>query len=365
MSGRFRKILYTTTALVPLGFAPVSANPLGSQVVGGSANVQGQGTASVTVTQSTDKAIINWNTFNIGTNETTRFVQPSSSSVTLNRVTGSLGASAIDGNLQANGRVFLVNPDGILFGAGARINTGSFLATTNDIRNADFMAGKFQFTIPGRLDASIVNQGTITAQSGGFAALVAPGVRNTGTITATLGKVGLASSNGFSLDMYGDNLITLQVGDQIASTVKDVATGQPLKALVSNEGKIKANGGQVQLTAAAARIVVDSIINNKGLIEANSIGKHNGMVVLSAATGASKPAGAPTQTIKLAGKISAAGKPNSTTGGKIQVTGESIELAGATLDASGRAGGGTVLVGGDWSGGESNCRARIEREREA
>ena len=114
------------------------------------------------------------------------------------------------------------------------VNTAGFLATTNDIKNADFMAGRYNFNIPGRPDASIVNQGRITATSGGFAALVAPGVRNSGTITATLGTVALASGNSFTLDMYGDKLITLAVSDQIASKVIDVATGRPLKSLVSN-----------------------------------------------------------------------------------------------------------------------------------
>ena len=94
------------------------------------------------------------------------------------------------------------------------VNTAGFLATTSDIKNSDFMAGRYNFNIPGRPDASIVNQGRITATSGGFAALVAPGVRNSGTITATLGTVALASGNGFTLDLYGDKLITLAVDDQ-------------------------------------------------------------------------------------------------------------------------------------------------------
>jgi filamentous hemagglutinin family protein len=352
---RLRNTLLATTALMPLGIVAAAANPLGSQVVGGSANVQGRGTSTVTVTQSTDKAIINWQTFNISKGETTQFVQPNSSSVTLNRVTGNLGASVLDGTLTANGRVFLVNPDGILFGANSKVNTGSFLATTNDIRNADFMAGRYQFNIPGRPDASIVNLGTITAQNGGFAALVAPGVRNTGTITARLGTVGLAAGNNFSLDFYGDRLITLGINDSIAAKVIDVATGQPLNALVQNDGKLKANGGRVELTAAATRQVVDSVINNTGVIEANSIGSKNGMIVLGAATAADKPAGTPTQTVKLSGTISAAGKKKDTKGGTIVVIGENIQLSSATIDASGQAGGGKVLIGGDVGGGKGNA----------
>src|SRR5205807_6620303 len=152
----------------------------------------------------------------------------------------------------ANGRVFIIHGNGLLSAPHSVINTAGFLATTNDIRNEDAMAGRYNFNIPGRPSASIVNLGKITASSGGFAALVAPGVRNSGTITATLGTVALAAGNAFTLDFYGDKLITLAVNDQIAAKVIDVATGRPLKSLVSNEGKIRANGGRVELTAAAA-----------------------------------------------------------------------------------------------------------------
>ena len=354
MHPRSRNLLLTTAALLALGAAPAAGGPAGGTVVGGSATIQGQGGPAVIVNQSSNSAIINWNTFNIGVNESVRFNQPGASSVVLNRVTGGLGPSEILGTLTANGRVFVINRDGILFGPNAVVNTAGFLATTHDIKNSDFMAGRYNFNIPGRPDASIVNQGRITATSGGFAALVAPGVRNTGTITATLGTVALVSGNGFTLDLYGDKLITLAVGDQIASKVIDVSTGKPLKSLVSNEGKIRANGGRVELTAAAARTVVDSVINTSGVITANSIGRRNGMIVLSAATGASKPAGAPAQTVRISGTLAAAGKKKGTEGGTILVTGENIELASARIDASGRKGGGKALIGGDWGGGNPN-----------
>jgi filamentous hemagglutinin family protein len=352
-----RGVFAASTALIALASLPADAGPSGGTVVGGSAAIQGQGTGSVTINQSSQSAIINWATFNIGKGETTTFNQPNSSSMSLNRVIGGLGPSFLDGNLTANGRVFIVNGDGVLIGRNASVNTAGFLATTSDIRNSDFMAGKYNFNIPGRPDASIANLGSITANSGGFAALVAPGVRNSGTITATLGTVSLAAGNAFTLDFYGDRLITLAVNDQIAGAVKDVQTGETLKSLVHNTGKLSANGGRVQLTAAAARAVVDSVINNKGVIEANSIGTRNGTIVLSAATGARKPAGAPAQTIKLAGQISAAGKNKGTKGGTVVVTGENIVLSGATIDASGDAGGGKVLIGGDTGGGKPSAAA--------
>src|SRR5215217_7877509 len=351
---RLRILLLISTALMPFGLTSALAGPNGGTVVGGSATINNQGSAHVTIDQFSSKAIINWNLFNIGVGERTTFRQPDSSSVALNRVTGGIGPSQILGRLDANGKVFVVNRDGFIFGAGAVISTAGFLATTSDIRNEDFMAGRYNFGTPGRPDASIVNMGTITATSGGFAALVAPGVRNSGTITATLGTVALASGNMFTLDLYGDKLIQLGLGDEIASQVRDVSTGKPLKSLVSNEGKLRANGGRVELTAAAARHVVDSVINNKGVIEANSIGTRNGMIVLGAATGATKAAGLPKQTVKVSGTLSAAGKKSNPKGGTIVITGENIEVAGAKIDASGTAGGGKVMFGGDWAGGNPN-----------
>jgi filamentous hemagglutinin family protein len=358
---RYRALMLAGTALVSVGAGLAMAGPNGGTVVGGSAAIQGQGTGSVTINQSSQSAIINWATFNIGTGETTTFNQPNSSAIALNRVIGGLGPSFLDGNLTANGRVFIVNGDGVLIGPNASINTAGFLATSNDIRDADFIAGKYKFNIPGMPSASVVNLGTITANSGGFAALVAPGVRNSGTITATLGTVSLAAGNAFTLDFYGDRLITLAVNDQIAASVIDIATGKPLKSLVGNDGKLSANGGRVELTAAAARAVVDSVVNNTGVIEANSVDTRNGMIVLGAATAADKPVGAPVQTVKLAGTISAAGKAKGTKGGTVVVTGEGVALTGATIDASGQTGGGKILIGGDTGGGKpGKAAAAIE-----
>jgi filamentous hemagglutinin family protein len=351
MLGRHKVLL--ALALVTTAIGSALAGPNNGTVVNGNATIRGPGTNSVVINQTSQNAIINWQTFNIGNGQTVQILMPNASSAELDRVTGNLGPSEILGSLSSNGRVFLVNPNGILFGQGAEINVGSLLATTSNISNADFMAGRYNFSIPGNPSASIVNQGTITARTGGFAALVAPGVRNTGTITAWLGRVGLASANTFALDLYGDRLIQLNVDDSIASQVIDVSTGQPLKSLVSNEGTLKANGGRVELSAVAAREVVSSVINNSGVIEANSIGTHNGMIVLSAATAGTKPADAPAQTVTVSGKLSAAGKRKGTTGGTIVINGENIALNGATINASGASGGGTVLIGGNGSSASS------------
>src|SRR5512132_611530 len=122
MHPRLRNLLLTTAALITLGAAPAVAGPEGGTVVGGSATIQGQGGPTVTVNQSSNSAIINWNTFNIGRGESGTFQQPNSRSVALNRVTGGLGPSQILGSLSANGRIFLINRDGILFGPNAVVN---------------------------------------------------------------------------------------------------------------------------------------------------------------------------------------------------------------------------------------------------
>ena len=149
MHPRFSNLVLTTAALIALGAAPAAAGPLGGTVVGGAATIQGQGGPAVIVNQSSNSAIINWNTFNIGVNESVRFNQPSSSSVVLNRVTGGLGPSEIMGTLTANGRVFVINRDGILFGPAAVVNTAGFLATTNDIQQRRLHGRAVQFQHPG------------------------------------------------------------------------------------------------------------------------------------------------------------------------------------------------------------------------
>src|SRR3984885_10796703 len=142
------------------GFAV--AGPNGGTVVGGSATIQGQGSAAVTINQSSQNAIINWQTFNIGQGETTTFNQPNSAATALNRVIGGQGPSFLDGTLTANGRVFIVNGDGILFGAHSSIPTAGFRAPPIKFGAPDSMAGGYNFKIPGLPNASIVNLGSIT-----------------------------------------------------------------------------------------------------------------------------------------------------------------------------------------------------------
>src|SRR5438046_6447649 len=177
--------------------------------VGGSAPLT-QAARSLQITQATPKAIINCTGFSIGSNERVRFIQPGSTATALNRVVGG-ETSQILGQLLANGRIFLINPNGIIFGAGAQVNVGSLLATTLSISDADFMAGNYVFRRENGNLSSIVNLGTLRAADGGFIALSAPGVVNQGTITARLGTVHLSSAERLTVDFSGDGLVRFDV----------------------------------------------------------------------------------------------------------------------------------------------------------
>jgi filamentous hemagglutinin family protein len=216
--------------------------PQDGSVSTGQVEIQQPNVGNLNILQTSDRAVIDWRTFNIGASESVNFQQPSITSATLNRVTGGF-TSEIAGRLTANGQVYLVNPNGILFTPTAKINVGSFLATTLDIQNIDFMQGQLRFRqIPGTLFSTVENEGAITVADGGFAALVAPGVANRGVINAYLGSVVLGSGTEATLDFYGDGLFSFAVDPTVSGQILG-STGQPLSALVSNSGKISADGG--------------------------------------------------------------------------------------------------------------------------
>lgn len=317
-----------------LSIAPRAANaqlPTGGQVVGGSATITRTNPNQLTITQSTDRTAINWNTFNIGAGNGVHFQQPSAGSIALNRVT-SADPSVIGGRLTANGRVVLINPNGTVFTQGSQVNVGSLVATTADIPTTDFMNGSLSFNRPGRPGASVVNEGEITVAEGGLAALVAPEVRNSGTIRAQLGRVTLAGAETFALDPRGDGLISFEVA----------GLGPARTTRAENTGTITADGGQVQISAAAAKGVVEGVVNVGGVVAARSVGTQNGVVVFGGGEGT---------TTTVSGTVDVSGAGAGQTGGRATVTGERVRVTRtARVDASGAAGGGTVLVGGDVQG---------------
>lgn len=302
--------------LVSLPFS-VLANPSGAQVVAGNITIRQESPTKLGITQTTDKGIIDWQKYSIGANEHVQYYQPSASSVTLNRVVGQ-DPSQILGRLTANGQVFLVNPNGIYFGKNAQIDVAGLVASTHNIRNEDFLAGKYNFNIPGKPGAAVINEGTIRIADTGVAAFVAPSVANRGVIVARLGKVALAAANGFTLDFHGDQLLSFLVKDDVAQTAFDL-DGKQLTSFVENSGRIEAQGGYVLLTAKAAENAIHGVINHSGVIEATTVGLSNGVIILNSGKG----------SLEVSGTLDA-GAPNGGDGGFIETSGAQVSIAANT-----------------------------------
>jgi filamentous hemagglutinin family protein len=324
-----------------------AALPSEGTVVGGHATIQSTA-KTLTVQQASDKAILNWKSFSVAADEAMHFVQPSVNAVALNRVVG-IDPSVILGQLQSNGRIFLLNPNGILFGAGAQINVGGLLATTLQIRDEDFMAGRYLFSQdPLKELRSVVNQGTIQVSDQGYAVLIAPGVSNEGYIFANLGKVVLGSGHKLTMDLVGDGLLNYALSGKVLEQVRGL-DGKPLTSAVANSGTIQADGGHVILQAQAAGEIFSSVVNQTGLIRARSLVNRDGIVRLD---------GGDSGWVSVAGTIDASGFAGEAKGGRVAVLGQSILLQDtAKIDVSGERGGGTALIGGNYRGAGSESNA--------
>jgi filamentous hemagglutinin family protein len=271
-------------------YAASNTLPTGGSVASGSATINQSGN-TLNINQSTNSAIINWQSFSVGRDSTVNFNQPGSSSSTLNRVLGTT-PSWIAGHINAPGTVLLINPNGIVITKSGVVNTGSFAASTMNIKDSDYLSGKYQFTGNGN-SAAVRNNGRILNTSdGGFVALLGGQVANNGVISARLGKVGLGAGEMATLDLSGDGFLSVAVpSSQLGKLVN--ADG----ALVSNKGKIRADGGAVYLSAATAANILRNAVNIPGSVRANSVGTHNGKIVINGGGG----------TVKIAGRLSAAG----------------------------------------------------------
>ena len=312
-----------------------NARPAGGTVVAGSASIS-RTPANTQINQSSQRAAIDWRSFDVGAQQSVTFAQPSASAVALNRVTGP-DPSQIAGRIDANGQFILVNQSGVTFYKGAQVNAAGVMVSAANITNQNFMAGRLTFDQAGRNpNARIDNRGSITVREAGLAALVAPQVANSGVITARLGHVVLAGAKTATLDLYGDGLLSLDVSNQVTQAPVG-ADGKAATALVTNTGVIVADGGTVQLTARAADGLVQTLVQAGGTIQAASVGARTGVVALSGVGG----------SVVVEGQLSAPGSAPGTTGGAVQVVADHdvTVAASARIDASGQAGGGVVAIG--------------------
>ena len=307
-----------------------NARPQVGLVVAGQASISQTATVT-TVQQASQRAAVNWQSFNVGSAQTVDFVQPSSSSVTLNRVVGG-DPSEIAGHIVANGNVILVNGSGVVFDRGSQVDVNSLVVSAADTTNKGFMAGKTNFSIPGSPNAMVVNNGTITVKQSGLAALVAPAVANHGVINARMGTVVLAGATTATVDLYGDGLLAIDVTGQVTQ-VPVGADGRKVTALVTNTGTILAQGGSVTLTAAAADGIVTNLVTAGGTISADGGRGRGGTIVLGGIGG----------SLVIEGDITATGA----TGGAVQALADGGVTVASTakIDVSGRSRGGTVALG--------------------
>lgn len=349
----FRRLMGTLTPLAVLtglviGMLPglALANPdlpVGGQVVAGQGSISTSGN-QMTIHQGTHGLVTRWNSFDIGQNHTVQFVQPDSSAVALNRVTGG-HESQILGTLTANGQVMLVNPAGVMFGKGARVNTAGLLASTKNISTEDFMAGRYTFSGGSHPGAEIVNQGSLTTTKGGYIVLAADRVRNSGTLSTPSGKAVLAAADRVTLQLDNTGLASVSVN------------GSVVNALVENSGLIAATNGQVYLTARGKDMLLNTVVNNSGTVEARGLNQRGGEIVLD---------GGESGVVSQSGMLLADSETGR--GGKITVQGANIHLAGGSrTSATGRTGGGEVYVGGGWQGNDVAIRnaSKVVMDRDA
>ncbi len=294
-----------------------------------------RGPHMLNVVQTTPQAVINWQSFSIGANETVNFSGPSAGAAVLNLVSGT-NPSIILGQLTANGQVFTVNLNGVLYGAESVVTVGGLVTTTATISSENFMAGgSLAFSAGSNLGATIVSRGEISVAKGGLLAIVAPGVENSGVIQAPLGSVALGSADAFTLDPNGNPLIQL-VEDNFVAPGLVGPEGRPLGSLVSNSGAIRARGGIVLLAASTAQPIVSSSIDVSGVTRARTANLQPGEIVVDAGPG---PA-------IVSGTLDASGVNTGEAGGEVEVLGNSTELvAGSLIDLAGGAGGGIAAIG--------------------
>ena len=283
---------------ISLGSTLSFSAPSGGVVTSGTANIVQSGHVT-NINQSTQKASINWNKFSIASNETVNFNQPNKNSITLNRIVGN-EKSIINGALNANGQVWLINSNGILFGKYASINTAGLLASVKNISDANFNSGNYTFT--GGSTESIINLGSIEITNEGYVALVGKTVSNEGSIKAVKGNIQLVGADEFEINLNGNSLVNLKVKKGV------------LDALVENKGVISNKGGEIYLTTNAVDELLKGVVNNEGIIEANSFEDMNGHVELFAHGG----------EVKVDGTLKAEG-------GFIETSGEYFDIKNSAV----------------------------------
>ena len=324
----------------------------GGQVTGGAGSIN-YGGATTTINQTSQVITINWQTFSTARNETVDFNQPNNSALAINYVVGGV-PSVLQGALNAEGRVYILNSAGITFTGTSHVNVGALLATTAMTIDGDPTK---KIDVKGSGSGKVINQGSIQVSDGGFAILAAPYVENTGFIKADLGTIALAGTNKFTLDLRGDGLINFVVPPEAVEKIKSDGA----RVGVNNTGTLQARSGQVLISASVATQVVNAAVNMSGVVDASAFapnGKGGSVLITSegdinlsgqvSAAGAGSGAGGQiiTKAVRAdniaanAMMTAAAGAAAGDQGGQIEVSGHDVLLSG-NIDPGA---GGTLIV---------------------
>jgi len=236
------------------------AGPAGGVIINGIAgdSITRPNATTTVINQASSRLAINWTTFSSAEGEMIQFKQPNASAIVLNRVTSRIPSELL-GNLKADGQVFVINPNGVLFGPKSSVDVGGLLASNLDMKSDSFLDGSQ--VLEGGNAGAVVNRGALAAKPGGYVVLAGPRVTNEGAISAVQGEVLMAAGDKVTLRLSNTSLATYTIDRG------------SLNALVQNSGRISANGGngKVTLTATAANDIGRAVINHTGVIEAKSL----------------------------------------------------------------------------------------------
>ena len=314
----FKKIIFVFSFIV-VGL--LFANPSSPSVVAGDVSFDSNIDKALHI-RASDMSIINWKDFSIDIGEITKFVQPDKDSAILNRVLGE-DASNILGKLQANGHVFLINPNGIIFGKDAEINTAAFTASALNLLDEDFLK-KSELLFEGLSKAAIVNLGKINTTCGDVT-LLGYKVENHGEINSPQGVAALGVGRKI--------LLKPEQSEKIYICLQEHEEEREEKGLV-NTGKIKALSAELKADGNPYSYA----INLEGVIEANGFEEKKGKVFIVAEEGRAE----------VSSEIYA--KNEDGTGGDVRILGKQVVLSHAKIDATAEKGEGIVLIGGDYGG---------------
>ncbi|MEI8320858.1 MAG: filamentous hemagglutinin N-terminal domain-containing protein [Alphaproteobacteria bacterium] len=298
--------------------------PSGADIKAGDIRIHNETPTHMLIHQTSDKGAIHWEDFSVGKGTHVQFKQPGPSSTTLNKVVGHK-LSDIAGKITANGKIILVNPNGIVFQDGSVIDVNGLMATVQDIDTKSFMEGKFVFKQNALTDAGIIlREGShITVADRGLACFISPYFHNSGHVVAKTGEVLILGAPEVSLDFYGDGLTKFHLEGGLEKS----------KLEQGNTGIIDVGDGRVVMQVQTAEKVIESTINVGGKIQANGITEKGGKITLEGDK----------TNITVSATLEATGSK----GGDIQVLSRAdLKLTDTVnLDASGTKGGGQIRVG--------------------